>query len=327
MVTEPQAVPAPASPLRKIIPGLLLGFLAIVVVSLIGDLRQVGQLMVHFNWWIFPLALTFTLFNYSLRFVKWHFYIRQIGGENLPWRQSLRLFVAGFPLAVSPGKVGEVLKAVWLNHYTGIPVAKGVSVVVAERISDGLAVLLLSTLGVMAYPQYWLAFVIVLVGLLGVITISQVRPAALWLLDQGERIKPVKRVVHTLREFYEGSFMLFKPRATFLAVGLGMVSWFGEGIGFYLLLLGLGFAPSTPLFGLAVFTLAFSTVIGAVSALPGGLGAAEASIAGMLVLLGGMEPAMAAAATLLVRLATFWFGVVLGLFTWTFSADLLGMQR
>ncbi len=327
MTTEQKTLPATTSQLRKIIPGLLLGFLAILAVSLVGDLRQVGDLMVHFNWWIFPAALAFTLFNYSLRFVKWHFYIGQVGGRHLDWRQSLRLFVAGFPLAVSPGKVGEVLKAVWLKHYTGIPVARGVSVVVAERISDGLAVLLLSTLGVIAYPQYWPAFLVVLVGLMGVIVISQVRPLALRLLELGERIGVIKRVVHTLGEFYEGSFMLFKPRATLLAVGLGMVSWFGEGIGFYLLLLGLGFEPSTHLFGLAVFTLAFSTVIGAVSALPGGLGAAEASIAGMLVLLGGMEPAKAAAATLLIRLATFWFGVALGLITWTFSADLLGMQR
>lgn len=312
---------------RKLAPGLVLGFLVLIGLSLLGDLRQVGELMVQFNWWIFPAALMFTLINYTLRFIKWHFYVGQIGARDFDWRQSLRLFLAGFPLAVSPGKVAEVLKAVWLRHYTGVPVARGVSVVVAERISDGLAVLLLSTVGVIAYPQYWVAFLIILVGLLAVIIVSQIRPAAQWLLGQGERIRLISKAVHHLREFYEGSFMLFKPKATFLAVGLGMVSWFGEGIGFYLLLLGLGLPAGIQLFGLAVFTLSFSTVVGAVSALPGGLGAAEASIAGMLILLGGFDPATAAAATLLIRLATFWFSVVLGLCTWTISADLLGMQK
>jgi uncharacterized protein (TIRG00374 family) len=67
-------------------------------------------------------------------------------------------------------------------------------------------------------------------------------------------------------------------------------------------------------------------VVGAVSALPGGIGAAEASIAGMLVLVAGLTGAQAAAATLLIRLATLWFGVALGLAAWTFSADLLGLQ-
>ncbi len=312
--------------LRRMVPGLLLGVVALVALGLVGDLQQVGQQIRQFNWWMFPAALGFTLFNYGLRFLKWHFYVRQIGADRLAWRQSLRLFIAGFPLAVTPGKVGEALKGVWLQSLTGIPVARGISVVVAERISDGLAVLGLSTLGVIAYPRYWPAFALILTGLLGVVVISQIRPAALWILDQGERIRPLRKLVGGLREFYAGSFSLFRPGATVLAVSLGTISWLGEGVGFYLLLLGLGLPPGWDLFSLAVFTLSFSTVVGAVSALPGGLGAAEASIAGMLTLLGGIPAATASAATLLIRLATLWFGVGLGLSVWFFSRDFLGLQ-
>ncbi len=312
--------------LRKLVPGLLLGFLALLAISLLGDIQQVGSLILHFNWWLFPLALLCTLFNYSLRFVKWNYYLRQMGVTSLEWRESLRIFVAGFPLAMTPGKVGEVLKAVWINQRSGLPVARGVSVVVAERISDGLAVLILSTLGVLAYPQYWPAFLVALVVLAGVVIVSQIRPLALGCLALGEKIPLVRRAVPTLREFYEGSFSLFRPVTTLLAVGLGTLSWFGEGIGFYLILLGLGLPPSMQLFGSAVFILAFSVVIGAVSALPGGIGASEVSIAGMLVLVGGLPGATAAAATLLIRLATLWFGVALGLAAWVFSPALLGIQ-
>jgi uncharacterized membrane protein YbhN (UPF0104 family) len=321
-----QPVPPSKSLLRRMAPALVGGFLVIVVLGLLGDLRQVGELIFNFNWALFPLALGFTLFNYTLRFLKWHFYLGQIGIHSISWKRSLRLFVAGFPLAVTPGKVGEVFKAIWLRHYGGTTVARGVSVVVAERISDGLAVLMLSTLGVIAYPQYWLAFGLILVGMLGVVVLSQIRPAAMWLLGVGGRIPFFGRYAGILTEFYEGSFMLFKPGATLIAVGLGTISWLGEGIGFYILLLGLGIPPSLHLLGLAVFILAFSTVVGAVSALPGGIGAAEASIAGMLVLVAGLTGAQAAAATLLIRLATLWFGVALGLAAWTFSADLLGLQ-
>ncbi len=313
--------------LRRMIPGLLLGFLALIGLGLAGDLQQVGVQIRKFNLWMFPAALCFTLFNYALRFLKWHFYIRQVGAKDLAWQQSLRLFVAGFPLAVTPGKAGEVLKAIWLRSLTGVPVARGISVVVAERISDGLAVLGLSSVGVIAYPQYWPAFALILAGLVGIVAISQVRPAALWILALGERIPFIRRFVGGLREFYEGSFALFRPGVTLLAVTLGAVSWLGEGIGFYLLLLGLGLPAGWELFSLAVFTLSFSTVIGAVSALPGGMGAAEASIAGMLALLGGIPAPAASAATLLIRLATLWFGVGLGLLTWIFSRDLLGLRE
>lgn len=297
-----------------------------LALTLAGDIRQVSGRVLTFRWVLYPAVILFTLFNYLLRFFKWHFYLRQIGVAELSYKESARLFVAGFPLAVTPGKVGEALKGVWLKNATGVPIARGISVVLAERISDGLAVLLLSTLGVIAYPRYWPAFAAVMAGLLGIIIISQIRPLALALLDFGERIPPLQRFVHSLREFYEGSFTLFRPKATVVAVGLGTISWLGEGIGMYLILLGLGVAPGWETLSIAVFVLAFSTVIGAVSALPGGLGAAEASIAGMLTLLLGLETDISAAATLLIRFATLWFGVALGLIVWAISRHLLGFE-
>jgi uncharacterized protein (TIRG00374 family) len=327
MSQNSSSIPLSKTLLKRMIPALIFGFLVLVGLSLLADLRQVGEQILHFNWWMFPLALCFTLFNYTLRFLKWHFYLHQVGIRTIPWQLSLRLFVAGFPLAVTPGKAGEVLKAVWLRYYGGISVARGVSVVVAERVSDGLAVLMLSVLGVVAYPRYWPAFALILAALLGAVILSQIRPAALWILAQGERISFLRRFIHFLRNFYEGSFALFQPKATLMAVGLGTISWLGEGVGFYFLLLGLGLAPSLQLLAMAIFILAFSTIIGSVTALPGGLGASEASIAGMLILLVGLEPALAAAATLLIRLATLWFGVALGLVAWTISRDLFGIQE
>jgi uncharacterized protein (TIRG00374 family) len=325
-IKSDKLTPPTGSIIRRLVPGLLLGFFVLLALALLGDMRQVGQTILKFDWRIFPLAILFTLFNYTLRFFKWHYYLGQIGIKGITKGQSLRLFVAGFPLAVTPGKVGEALKGIWLNQISGMPVGRGISVVVAERISDGLAVLALSTLGVIAYPRYWPAFLIVLILLLSVIILSQIRPAALWLLSIGERIPLVKRFMAGLREFYEGSFTLFRPIPTLLAVGLGTVSWLGEGIGFYLILKGLGLVDSSKLLVTAVFVLSFSTVVGAVSALPGGLGAAEVSIAGMLTLLMQIEPAIATTATLLIRLATLWFGVLLGLFVWLISPDLIGLR-
>jgi len=142
----------------------------------------------------------------------------------------------------------------------------------------------------------------------------------------GERLPVIKRFIGTVREFYEGSYMLFQPAPTAVAVGLGTISWLGEGVGFYFILLGLGLEPSWQLLSLAVFILAFSTVVGAVSALPGGMGAAEVSIAGMLTLLGGLEPAQATTATVLIRLATLWFGILLGLGMWAVSPQLIGLR-
>jgi uncharacterized protein (TIRG00374 family) len=312
--------------LPRLFAGLVFGFVVLLALMLVGDIRQVREQVFSFQWSLFPLVLGLTLFNYILRFFKWHYYLGQIGVQGYPLWRSARLFVAGFPLAVTPGKVGEALKGVWLNKETDAPIPSGIAVVLAERISDGLAVLVLSSLGMIAYPRFWPAFAAVLLVLSAIIIISQIRPLALALLDFGERLPLVRKFIRPLRQFYEGSYLLFKPASTLIAVGLGTVSWLGEGIGFYLILIGLGQPTGWDTLSIAIFVLAFSTIIGAVSTLPGGLGAAEASIAGMLILLLDMESGSAAAATLLIRFATLWFGVGLGLLTWLFSADLLGLR-
>ena len=310
---------------RRLLAGLAFGFVVLLVLTFLGDARQVAGRLAGFAWALTPVILGCTLFNYALRFLKWHFYLHQIGVADLSVRESARLFVGGFPLAVTPGKVGEVLKAVWLQQKTGIPVTRGVAVVLAERISDGLAVLALSALGVVAYPRYAPAFGAALGILLAILVVSQIRPLALRLLAWAERIPGVRRFSGGLHELYEGSYALFRPRATLIAVGLGTLSWFGEGVGFYLILLGLGVPGGWETAGSAVFILSFAIVIGAISTLPGGLGAAEGTIAGMLAIVLSLPGSLAAAATLLIRFATLWFGVTLGLLVWARSPELLGL--
>ncbi|MBN2847110.1 MAG: flippase-like domain-containing protein, partial [Coriobacteriia bacterium] len=56
---------------------------------------------------------------------------------------------------------------------------------------------------------------------------------------------------------------------------------------------------------------AASTIIGAFTFLPGGIGLTEASLAGILVA-AGMEAPSAAAVTIVVRSATLWWGVAVG---------------
>jgi uncharacterized protein (TIRG00374 family) len=187
-------------------------------------------------------------------------------------------------------------------------------------------VLALSMFGVIAYPQYWPAFLSILGILLLGIILSQIRPASLWLLDIVGRLPVLNRFSTSMREFYEGTYLLFRPWPTLIAVSLGTVAWFGEGLAMYVVLLGLGVPAGLQTAAIAVFVLSFSTVIGAVSALPGGLGAAELSITGMLTLLLQIPTSVSTAATLVIRFATLWFGVSLGLLVWFFSKEWLFLE-
>src|SRR5205085_9737441 len=106
----------------------------------------------------------------------------------------------------------------------------------------------------------------------------------------------------------------------------------GEVVAFVLVMAGLGIALSPQLVILCAFILSASSLIGSITLLPGGLGATDASITGMLLFLvpralpgvAAMSQDTAVAATLLVRFSTLWFGVAIGLLALSIVQRYLG---
>jgi len=185
-------------------------------------------------------------------------------------------------------------------------------VIVAERLTDGLAMLLLASTGLVLYRFGWeLLLVFLIVGLAGIMLIQN-RRLSLAILDFGGRLPVVARVAHLLRAFYESSYTLLQWRPLLLAVSIGFISWSGECAALYFVFIGLGITPSPDLFIKSTFILSVSSLIGSASGLPGGLGTADGSMLGLTLLLITTSATLAGAATLLIRLCTLWFGLGLG---------------
>jgi uncharacterized protein (TIRG00374 family) len=151
--------------------------------------------------------------------------------------------------------------------------------------------------------------------IVGVVIISQIRPLALWCLDLGEKLPVISRFANGLRKLYDSTYELLRFKNLVVGVGLGLISWSAEGVAFFLVLVGLGVPASFDLVLLTIFILALSSILGGASTLPGGLGAAEATMTGMLMVLVGLSEEVAVTATLLIRFFTLWFGVSLGILT------------
>ena len=297
---------------RHLVLSLGLAFGVVLVLMLVADVRRTLQVLQGFQWLYVIPVVGLTLLNYALRFLKWHYYLYRLGVRSISWADSLRVFVANFVMVMTPGKVGEVFKAYLLKQVTGTPVARGAPIVLAERLTDGLAMALLATVGLASYTAARGVVMVVAAAMMAFVLVVQVRSWAMKVLTWGEGLPYVGRIVHTLHVVYDSTYQLLRWEALIPAVMLGLVSWGGEGIAFYLILVGLGLEPSFTLLAHAVFILSFATIVGAVSALPGGLGAAEGSLTGLLLLLVTPDEALAVAATLLIRLFTLWLGVVLG---------------
>lgn len=295
----------------KVLISLAFGVVVIAGISFYADLPRLLQALRFFPWALLPAILGLTLLNYSLRFVKWDYYLHCLD-LRVPRLVSLKIFVAGLSMAITPGKVGELLKAYLLKQYNGTPMSRTAPVIMAERLTDGLAMLLLAGGGLALYGIGWQGLLAILLAAIALIGIIQYRPLALTLLGWGERLPIARRFAQELHNFYESAYVLLRWRPLTLAVLIGLVSWSGECFAFYLVLLGLGLPGTWILLIQAAFILATSTLIGSVTGLPGGLGSADLSILGLMYALVTRSTTVAGAATLLIRFCTLWFGVSIG---------------
>lgn len=308
--------------------GKILGsiLLAVVVYAILLLVADAGQLVVEikdFRWELLPVIIGLTLFNYGLRFAKWHWYLGVVGVKSLPRFDSLLIFLAGFSMTLTPGKAGEFLKSFLVRQRVGTPVATTSPVILAERMTDGLALLLLAATGLFLFdsPTVRLLMLAVVIGAAVIVLGVRQRTWAERIMNRVERFPRLALRMHHFYAFYSSAYELLSLKSLAIAIGLGVISWAGECFALALILVGLGVPFSWELAVLSNFAMGFATLAGSVLLVPGGLGVAEASIGGLLVgfgkqpwlPVGTITATTGAAATLMIRFATLWFGWLLGL--------------
>ena len=278
--------------------------------GLYADLTTLTRQFASFSWWLLVPALALAGGNYLLRFGKWHYYLLTVE-QPVALGTSARVFYAGLSMSVTPGKMGELLKSYLLQQAADVPVAVSAPVVVAERLTDLLSLLLLALFGVLS-SGYGGDILIAATVLCGVVLV-----AALWKragrfgVQLVTRFKPLERHREALLAMQDSLFRLVGMRSLVVGVLISVVAWSLECLAFYLVLGGAGIDVTL---GRAVFIYSLGTIAGAVSMLPGGLVATEAS---MVFLLAGFfavaAPSPAVTSVLIIRLCTLWFAVLVGL--------------
>ena len=294
-------------PFRAVLWSVALAALGYLGLSLWAGWREVVAAVVQVGPLVLIGLLALSLCNYLLRFLRWARYLALLDAP-VSWRINLAVYFSGFALTTSPGKLGETLRSLLLKPH-GVPASASLAAFFAERVSDLLAILVLTALGLWAYsparPVVGLALAAVIVFLVLVQWTGLITSIDNWAM---KRTQQWARLLAKLCEIVLHFRRCFSVMAMAMGLAIGVLAWFAEGFGFWWLLAALGHPlPLTT----AVFIYAFAMLVGGLSFLPGGLGSSEAVMIGLLVLNGFPEPA-AVTATLICRLATLWFAVGLG---------------
>jgi uncharacterized protein (TIRG00374 family) len=296
--------------LRRLIVALLLAVAVYMAFVLYTGYENLKLSLTEFRWICFAAALALASFNYLLRFLKWEYYLARLGIGDVPKSESLLVFLSGFVLTVTPGKVGEVFKSAVLNSTHGIPVMVTAPIIIAERLTDVIGVVLLIVLGSVGFPDGlpWAVAGATVVGSFLVVLLWQT-PILLGLRWLKQRDGLAGRLAPKLEQAWHSLRIVASPSALLLPTLLSTIGWGAEGLALYLLISGFDVTVSLPL---CVFFYATATLAGALVPVPGGLGVTEAMIQEQLIRVGETPAGVATASMLLIRFATLWWAVRVG---------------
>lgn len=183
---------------------------------------------------IFPC---FTILILWLRGYRWWLLIRVVGVEYSQWRSTVVWSIGFFAAAITPGKVGDAVRAFYLSRETGRRFGESFLTVFVDRLMDLVTMLVLGlvTLLIFSYrytdiPSFW----VILVASLALLSL-------LYLVLHRELMKklmgPITKMLTPARYreqlsaevhgFYDGLARYGKQwKTTSLAVFLTLVFWF-----------------------------------------------------------------------------------------------------
>jgi glycosyltransferase 2 family protein len=270
--------------------------------------QNITQLLDHLSLTGFIAIILLTFLNIVIRFARWHFFINQLG-NSVSLTGNFGIYLSGFSLTASPGKSGEMLRAVYLLEF-GVPVKHTLAAFLSERFCDLISLLLIGifSLSLLNNPFpviLLLAALCVLIGFL----YSPLIGIILELIGSSRAPLKIKNFSIHIKSLHNAVRVLLKPSIFLASIALGVLAWS---------LLALGFVVIAKSFGLQIQAqilsgvFVFSLIAGALSLIPGGIGATELSMTALLTTLG--VPAQTSFLIAAIsRLSTIWLVTIIGI--------------
>ena len=264
----------------------------------LGDLVQRVQTLPLVLW---AQLIGLTLVSYAARFMRWHSFLHALG-HSVPWGRQLHIYLAGFAMAVTPGKAGETVRSLYLKPL-GVGYVHSVAAFLSERLLDLLTVGLLATLAIGWLPDHRTGAWLAVAGCVAVVWVFRAHGLE-WL---ARRLGAGALGRHTSDGLAAISHLLSGQRLG-LALPLSAVAWAAQGMAMYAVLSMLGHDIAATD---AVAIFALGLLAGVASFIPGGVGATETAMV-LLLHTQGVGTADALTAALLSRTLPLAVGLTVG---------------
>ena len=274
----------------------------------ISDLGEVYAQLNKMDTSYLPIILLLIPLCWIVLFTRWNLLLKN-SNVYVPVKDNLKIYLSGFALSITPGKVGELIKSQLLKNKFGIPREKTAPIVLVEQLYNIIGIIGVSILGLW-YFEFGAHIILIAASLLVIILIlissKRLFEKFLTLLS---RIKFLSQYTSAFSNSYDVLRKSTRGWVVVYASALSIAFWLIESVIAYFVLLSFGINHIEFLSVITTYTS--SIVLGVASFLPLGIGVVEGSLAGFFTLQ-GVDVSVALTLVIFIRIFTRWIAVSVG---------------
>ena len=288
-----------------------------------SDFGIISEKISNFKIYYLPLILLLVTVSWIPLIIRWQFLLKT-SEIYIPFTKSILVYLSGSALQITPGQIGELIKAQILKTGFNIPRTKTAPVVLVEKVYDLIGAIIASIIGIIILELeiYLIIFAIFVLAL--IFFFIYYKPAFEFFLKQIIKMKFFSKYTENILESYEIIKKITTPQIAICSISLSITYWFIVSIAVYYTLLAFDIDILNYLKVLSIFTT--STILGAITFIPGGIGVTEGSIAGFFTL-EGINMSTALVLSVMIRIVTLWYNVSIGFIALKFSSGFSFQQK
>ena len=280
-----------------------------IVFLIVSDFNVIREKIFDFKTDYLPIILLLAPLSWGIVFFRWHFLLKN-SNITIPKKENFKIYMAGFAMSVTPGKVGELIKSQFLKSKYGVSRKNTLPIIISEYFYHMVGVLVVSIIGV--YYFEFSLYIIILTSALIITTLTIISSETFFkkFVSLISKRNFLKKYVSPISDSHIILKKSTRGKIFIISSGLSIAFWFTEALIVYFVFLSFNILNFEFFKIAAIYTT--SLILGMLSFLPMGVGVVEGSLAGFLNY-EGIDISIALTLVILIRIFTRWYGVIVGL--------------
>jgi len=299
----------------------LIGIIIIFYVAIIlfSDYELLINEISRFDSKYLPVIFGLMIIHTLISTVKFQRLLKNIG-IKLPFKDCLKIFVAGMSLGVTPAGIGIAIKSYILKTHYGRSVSSTIPLILVERWTEFIAILLLSSI-LLIWADLAESKIVIGIGI-GFAVIVYI------LMSNSKTISSLKKIISKIKfisrfagnfdETNESMIKLVRKKSLLEATMWSFSAKLVHIVTIYLIFLSFGIDLGLFLSAQIYYT---SLILGIVTMIPAGVVVTELNMIG-LITSQQIEFTIAALIVIFTRIVTTWSTTIIGVLTLKFGFKL-----